>query len=284
MMIVIDSLSKWKNVRSTIESDKEIGFVPTMGDLHPGHISLIERSKAQNEVTVLSIFVNPTQFDDIKDFSNYRRTLEEDLSIAKSQLVDYVLVPNVDEMYHDNYNYQVKEQAISSVLEGEHRKGHFEGVLTVVMKLLLLVKPHRAYFGEKDYQQLCLIQAMVEAFFLDIKIVPCPTVRENSGLAMSSRNGRLSSSDRKKAAFLYECLSLLNDEIEIANRLTKNGFVVEYIKQWQGRMFGAVQLNGVRLIDNCIIECTIPTTDHFSGTCIRSCELRTDKQTRKNEV
>lgn len=283
-MIVIDSLSKWKNVRSTIESDKEIGFVPTMGDLHPGHISLIERSKAQNEVTVLSIFVNPTQFDDIKDFSNYRRTLEEDLSIAKSQLVDYVLVPNVDEMYHDNYNYQVKEQAISSVLEGEHRKGHFEGVLTVVMKLLLLVKPHRAYFGEKDYQQLCLIQAMVEAFFLDIKIVPCPTVRENSGLAMSSRNGRLSSSDRKKAAFLYECLSLLNDEIEIANRLTKNGFVVEYIKQWQGRMFGAVQLNGVRLIDNCIIECTIPTTDHFSGTCIRSCELRTDKQTRKNEV
>ena len=229
-----------------------VGFVPTMGALHAGHASLLSRSRKENKVSVLSLFVNPTQFDDPKDFEKYPSTLERDLEMAIREGVDLVWVPKADEIYQDGYRFRICESQDSLVLEGRHRPGHFDGVLTVVTKLLHAVSPERAYFGEKDFQQLKLVKDLCSALLLDIEIVPCPTLRESDGLAMSSRNMRLTPEDRKLAPRFFECLNLQVPDLEVANALSAEGFEVDYVESKWGRRLGAVRLprSEIRLIDN----------------------------------
>jgi len=229
---------------------RSIGFVPTMGALHKGHISLIEKSKEENEITVVSIFVNPTQFNDPKDFKNYPNRLDKDISILSSLSVDYVFTPENDEIYNDNYAYTVTEKKLSKKLCGATREGHFEGVLTIVMKLLNIVNPTKAYFGEKDYQQYLLIKGMADSFYMKTEIVSLPTIRENDGLALSSRNLQLKDRDREKANKFYELLVSDFEDKELIEQLNKEGFKVDYVESIDNRRFGAVFLGNVRLIDN----------------------------------
>jgi pantoate--beta-alanine ligase len=230
------------------------GFVPTLGALHAGHVSLLRRAKAENEHAWASIFVNPAQFDDPGDLARYPRALEDDLAMLESAGCDLVFLPRAEEIYRDGYRYRVTENTLARELEGASRPGHFDGVLTVVLKLLLLTRPERAYFGEKDFQQLLLVEGLAQAFFLDTRIVRCPTVREPDGLAMSSRNRRLAPADRARAPALHRVLAASlaarqsGRETEAA--LAREGFDVDYVVDRDGRRLAAVRLGGVRLIDN----------------------------------
>jgi pantoate--beta-alanine ligase len=230
------------------------GFVPTMGALHEGHLSLVARAKSENARAAASIFVNPAQFDDPGDLAGYPRTLEQDLAMLRGAGCDLVFLPRADELYRDGYRYRVTENVRSLELEGAARPGHFDGVLTVVLKLLLLVRPERAYFGEKDFQQLQLVEGLAQAFFLDTTIVRCPTLREADGLAMSSRNRLLAPAERAKApAFhrvLAESLADGRPAREAEAALAAEGFDVDYVADRDGRRLGAVRLGKVRLIDN----------------------------------
>ena len=232
-----------------------VGFVPTMGALHPGHLSLVERSRNETDFTIVSIYVNPTQFNNANDLANYPETLTVDLQLLKASGVSAVFMPTYELLYPDDYAYEVDEKHFSRELCGENREGHFTGVLTVVMKLLNLVKPQKAYFGEKDFQQLSLVKGMVEAFFLETEIIGCSIVREDDGLAMSSRNLNLGSCDRRKAPLFSRSLSnaTLSDE-DIQAGLVLAGFEVDYVVTKGSRRFGAVVMGNptapVRLIDN----------------------------------
>ncbi len=241
----VKDLKRWR-----LSVSDNIGFVPTMGALHDGHLSLIRKSKENNDKTVVSIFLNPTQFDNTSDLENYPASLEEDLEKLRSVDIEAVWAPKFEDLYPDNYRYSITEKDLSLKLCGEHRPGHFDGVLTVVMKLFNLVRPKRAYFGEKDYQQMLLIQKMNDAFFLDIEIIPCPIVRESSGLAMSSRNKRLSQKGQKQASHLYQVIKNAQNSAEANQKLKESGFNVEYIEEMDGRRLAAVELEGIRLIDN----------------------------------
>jgi pantoate--beta-alanine ligase len=221
-----------------------------MGALHEGHLSLLRRSRSENDRTLVSIFVNPTQFDDPADLARYPRTIEDDLRLLRAEGTDFVLLPREEDLYPDRYRYRVIETEDSRVLEGAHRPGHFDAVLTVVLKLLQIASAHRAYFGEKDWQQLRLVRGMAEALFLPTAVVACPTVREPDGLAVSSRNRRLSASDRGKAGEFYRALVSAPTPDDARRLLAGNGFAVDYIEDWDGRRLGAVRLGGVRLIDN----------------------------------
>src|ERR1700677_3344315 len=171
MITVFESIRDWQKLRGSSNFGfRTLGFVPTMGALHEGHLSLVRRSKAENDRTLVSIFINPTQFDDANDFKNYPKTLPEDLKILEEAGVDYVLLPNEKEIYQDKYRFQVSESEVSQTLCGRFRPGHFQGVLTVVLKLLNIADSHRAYFGEKDFQQYLLIKEMADAFFLKPQI------------------------------------------------------------------------------------------------------------------
>ncbi len=250
-MHTFKDINDWRTFRqSKLAADETIGFVPTMGALHPGHLSLVERSVAENDRTVASIFVNPTQFNETKDLQEYPRDLEKDSDLLEKAGVDWLIFPDKKQMYSDNYRYSVVENEVCRRMEGIHRPGHFEGVMTVVMKLLNIVKPTKAYFGKKDYQQLSLIQDMVNSFFMDVEIVPCETVRESDGLAMSSRNLLLTADDRNKAPLFHQALKSGRSEEEIKSNLHEAGFKVDYIENHNGRVLGAVKLGKVRLIDN----------------------------------
>lgn len=251
---VFESVADFISFRRSISPDVEIGFVPTMGALHEGHASLLRKSVSENDFTVLSIFVNPTQFNDKSDFANYPKTWKEDLAVAKSCGVDFILMPTFEQMYPDNYRYVLSENDFSKKLCGASRAGHFDGVLTIVMKLLTIVNPIRSYFGEKDFQQFKLIQDMVSSFFLPVKIIGCPTLREASGLAMSSRNVRLSSEGKEKAALIYKFITSSGSASEASQKLTEHGFKVDYVEDHYNRRFVAAFLEGVRLIDNVEIK------------------------------
>lgn len=253
MMNTVTSVNEWRALRQAL-SNSQIGFVPTMGNLHAGHRSLCERSLAENEMTVVSIFVNPTQFNHAQDFDLYPRTLDADLALLADIGVDYVFIPDAEAMYADNYQIKVMETELSRVLEGEFRPGHFDGMLTVVMKLLNLVRPDKAYFGEKDYQQLLLVEKMVDALFMPVQIVPCPTLRAEDKLALSSRNNRLTAEQRQLAAALPQLLQSVSCTTEIQKKLTELGFKVEYITDRWGRRLAAAWLGNVRLIDNIPLE------------------------------
>jgi pantoate--beta-alanine ligase len=188
--------------------NQTVGFVPTMGALHDGHISLIKRSIKENDKTIVSIFVNPTQFLEGEDLDSYPRKIEADLKICKLAGVDAVFLPNIADMYEDDELTITAPKIKGFILEGLYRPGHFDGVLQVVLKLLNITSPTKAYFGKKDAQQLFMIQNMVKHLFLDTKIVPCEIVRESDGLALSSRNVYLSQEEREKALSLSKSLKL----------------------------------------------------------------------------
>jgi len=248
---IIHDLYEWSSLREkTVKQTGSLGFVPTMGALHKGHLSLVERSVKENDRNAVSIFVNPTQFDNPADLDNYPQTITEDMKQLEQAGVDVILLPEYEKLYPDNYRYQVSENRFSTKLCGSFRQGHFDGVLTVVMKLLNLVRADRAYFGEKDYQQYLLIKDMVEAFFLPTKIIPCTTIREADGLAFSSRNIRLTPEERRRAPLLYELLKSDMNSREVIECLESSGFVVDYIEEIKNRRYGAVHLGKVRLIDN----------------------------------
>lgn len=251
-MIVTDDLDRWRSVRAEWRSTGfSVGFVPTMGALHEGHLSLVNRGVAENDRTVVSILVNPTQFDEQADLDAYPRDFERDTSLLERAGVHAVLVPEADAMYRDGYRYRVTETDRSRSLEGAHRLGHFDGVLTVVLKLLHIVQPHRTYFGEKDWQQLQLVRGMAEALFLDTEIIGCPIVREPDGLAMSSRNVQLDSDARARAAeFAAVLLQAGGSAEEIRAKLQELDIEVDYVEQREGRLLAAVRIGGVRLIDN----------------------------------
>ena len=247
-MNVSTTLTEWSVRRSAMEG-RSIGFVPTMGALHRGHASLVQRCRRENEIVVVSIFVNPTQFDDPRDLEKYPHTPESDLALLESLGADELLAPRASEMYPHGRRFRIEEEEISNLMEGAHRPGFFQGVMTVVLKLLNLVRAHRAYFGEKDYQQLRLITDMAREFFIPTEIVPCATVREASGLAESSRNTRLSGAARDRAAAIFRALQAPDSGIARA-MLEDSGFAVDYVEEHWNRRFVAARIEGVRLIDN----------------------------------
>lgn len=200
-------------------SGNRIGFVPTLGALHEGHLSLIRQARSENDIVVISIFVNPIQFDRKKDFDSYPIGLESDLKLAESAGVDLAFVPSAEQMYSQGHSTFVKvEGTLTQVLCGAKRPGHFRGVTTIVCKLFNLVRPHRAYFGQKDAQQLRVIQQMVNDLNFDIEIVPMPTIREPDGLALSSRNKNLSLEEHQAALVISKSLNFASDLIKSGER------------------------------------------------------------------
>lgn len=248
MIKIIEKVKVWRDLRSQISG--RVGFVPTMGALHEGHISLIKKAVEENPNVIVSIFVNPTQFNDPKDFKSYPKTFEKDLSIIENAGAKFVFAPSVEEMYPEGYTMKVSETGLSEKFCGAFRPGHFEGMLTVVLKLLQIIEADVAYFGEKDFQQLKLVEKLVQAFFLKTQIVGCPTQRATDGLALSSRNLLLTPADRQAAPEFSKLLKSKLSPSEIKEQLSRKGFRVDYVEEWEGRRLGAVHLGSVRLIDN----------------------------------
>jgi pantoate--beta-alanine ligase len=211
-MKTISTFDDLKNVRLSL--DGTVGLVPTMGYLHEGHLSLIRKAKDECKSVVVSIFVNPTQFGPNEDLSKYPRDLERDLGLIGPLGVDLVWIPTAEMMYPNGYQTWVEVEALTKPLEGSVRPGHFKGVTTIVAKLFNVVQPHKAYFGQKDAQQVAVIRQMTQDLNFPIELVVCPTVREADGLAMSSRNNYLETDDRKAATVLFHALSAAGDAYE----------------------------------------------------------------------
>jgi pantoate--beta-alanine ligase len=232
VLTTIADLSRWRT-----SARPAIGFVPTMGSLHEGHLSLVRRARIENDKVVASIFVNPTQFGPNEDFQDYPRDLNQDLGLLEAASVDVVFTPAVNEMYPAGASTMIEVESLSSILEGASRPGHFRGVATVVCKLFHLVQPSRAYFGEKDYQQLQVVQRMVLDLGIPVEVIGCPTIREPDALAMSSRNRYLSLSERQAAVALSQALFLAQQlntngerdasklQAEVQNHLTKEPLI-----------------------------------------------------------
>lgn len=257
---------------------KAVGLVPTMGALHEGHLSLIQKALSENDIVVVSIFVNPTQFNNAEDLEKYPRNLSGDIKTIERLSQEVVIfAPEISEMYESTPKaISFDFRGLDKVMEGKFREGHFQGVATIVEKLFELVKPTRAYFGEKDYQQILIIKSMLEQRKLPVTLVPCPIIREESGLAMSSRNERLSPEGRKEAAFIYSVLQEAQKLFTTASVAEVEAFVKEQFSQKEGfdleyftitkadtleevkekkstesyRAFITVYVEGVRLIDN----------------------------------
>ncbi|MGB1270191.1 MAG: pantoate--beta-alanine ligase [Flavobacteriaceae bacterium] len=265
-------------VNSSIKEDKTLGYVPTMGALHHGHGSLIEQSIAENQVTIVSIFVNPTQFDNRTDLNKYPRTLENDIELIKKIDASVVIfAPSAEELYANNVSSKSYSfDGLEHEMEGKHRQGHFDGVGTVLDLFFNLIKPTNAYFGEKDFQQLQIVKKLVSKLKLNVNVVGCDIFRESSGLAMSSRNERLSKEARIEAAFIFKTLkqakthfgtkSATKVEEWVTKQFAKHThFNLEYVsvanvntlkpvkrksKNQQYRLFIAVFIDNIRLIDN----------------------------------
>lgn len=276
-MRVFKTVKSLQNYLSKIDKKKIIGLVPTMGALHKGHLSIVQKAKEENECVIVSIFVNPTQFDKKEDLLKYPKTIEQDLELLKSENCDVVFVPSVKEIYanlviSDTFDFE----GLDLVMEGAFRIGHFDGVGTIVKKLFEITKPTNAYFGEKDYQQLQIVKKMVEKNNLPVRIIPCEIYREKDGLAMSSRNTRLNPAQRNEAPLIYQTLLKSHDlfadkEINFIKKMVKSTFEnnpvleLEYfeiadiktlkpadlkVEGEKYRAFIAVFANSIRLIDN----------------------------------
>jgi len=266
-----------QNNLAKLKTGASLGFIPTMGALHKGHLSLINRAKLENNFIVVSIFVNPTQFDNKQDLLKYPRTLKKDLALLESVDCDFVFAPSVQEIYNDNIGVsQFDFDGLEFEMEGKHRSGHFNGVGTIVKKLFEIVKPTRAYFGEKDFQQLQIIKKLVQTNKIPVQIIGCEIYRENDGLAMSSRNTRLTKVQRNEAIFIYKTLNEAKEKFSnnsitevikwIENEFAKNAileleyFEIANIKTLKSakrkssksnyRAFIAAFAGDVRLIDN----------------------------------
>ena len=280
-MEVLHTISDTRaRVKEAKKAGKTVGFVPTMGALHAGHISLIEKCRAENDLVVCSIFVNPTQFDNPEDLKKYPRTLEADCALLEAASCDIVFAPSADEMYVHLPQMTLDFGNLEEVMEGRFRKGHFNGVGIVVSKLFHIVQPDRAYFGMKDLQQVAVLNRLVKDLSFDVELIPCPTKREADGLAMSSRNTRLSPEARKQAPAVYQLLKNCQDLL-LSGKSTAEvqPFIQEYLKQrpefsleyleianfenlqpidkkmteeGQTAICIAIFLDGVRLIDNIV--------------------------------
>ena len=273
----MDVLPAIAAVRERLRQAPEVGLVPTMGNLHAGHIALVRACRARSKTCVVSIFVNPTQFAPNEDFAGYPRTMAGDLRALEEQGVDVVFAPSVDEMYPrgQDAHVTVSVPALAETLCGASRPGHFDGVATVVAKLFNIVAPQRAFFGEKDWQQLAVVRAMARQLDMPVEVVGVPTVRADSGLALSSRNAYLAEDERERAPLLYRCLTEAADaaaggaadyaELERAAecKLAAAGFDVDYVAIRDAerlvapdaatqrlRALGAARLGRARLIDN----------------------------------
>ena len=280
MTKVITTINEMQSiVKQHQREGKTIGFVPTMGALHDGHLTMMKQSVSENDLTVISIFVNPLQFGPNEDFDAYPRQLDDDVAAVKKLQVDYVFHPSVDEMYPEELGIHLKVGHLAQVFEGAQRPGHFEGVVTVVNKLFNIVQPDYAYFGKKDAQQLAIVEKMVKDFNLPVHVIGIDIVREKDGLAKSSRNIYLTSEERREAKHLYQSLRLAKNLYEAGERdsneiisqiaayLNKNisGYIDDLgiysypnlIQQSKihGRIFIslAVKFSKARLIDNIII-------------------------------
>ena len=240
-----------------------IGFVPTMGALHNGHLSLIKESIKNNQITVASIFVNPTQFDKKEDLENYPRTLESDLSILQGVSCDIAFIPSIEEIYANTVDANHFEfDGLEIQMEGKFRKGHFNGVGTIVKKLFEIVTPTNAYFGEKDFQQLQIIKKMVQKNQLPVSVIECPTLREENGLAMSSRNQLLSEKEKKEGAVIYE---ILNEVKKLSNKKS-----IEKINSWVGVQFDKNPLFELEYFVIADEETLIPTSTISSNKNYRA--------------
>lgn len=258
---------------------KTIGFVPTMGALHAGHLSLIEQARKSAEIIVCSIFVNPTQFNDKKDLENYPRPIEDDIRKLEEVKCDILFIPGVDEMYNSTEKWAIELGNLDTVLEGKIRPGHYQGVTQIVNKLFDTIKPDFAFFGQKDYQQFMVISYMVKKLRMKVKLVLCPIIREQDGLAMSSRNIYISAADRinslalfhalSKFRELYKIKSLAQLKTEITSFLkSAPGIEMEYFEIFNAKSFKpaitkrsgsiialvAAKVGSIRIIDNMIIE------------------------------
>ncbi|MGC8616720.1 MAG: pantoate--beta-alanine ligase [Desulfurella sp.] len=215
MSEVIQTIEQMKEFsKKAILAQKSIGFVPTMGYLHEGHLSLIQKARSQNDIVVVSIFVNPLQFAPNEDFNTYPRDFEKDRILCEQNGVDVIFYPGYEEMYPQSYQTYVEVSFLSKPLEGKSRPTHFKGVTTIVLKLFNIVKPTRAYFGKKDAQQLIIIKKMVEDLNLDVEIVPCEIKRDADGLALSSRNVYLNAKERSQAVCLKKALDKAKELID----------------------------------------------------------------------
>jgi len=228
-------------VQQQKESGKSVGFVPTMGALHAGHVSLVKQCKAENDIAVVSIFVNPTQFNNASDLEHYPRTMDDDCALLQTVGVDVVFAPSVAEVYPEEDTRQFDFGMVDKVMEGEHRPGHFNGVAQVVSKLFDMVKPDVAYFGEKDFQQIAIIREMVKQLSIPIKVIACPIVREADGLAMSSRNARLTPEHRAVAPLIAKVLK--------ASKAMATDKTVEEVKQYVVDTLNAEELLDVEYYD-----------------------------------
>lgn len=276
-MKVIQTVSELRKELGALRiQGKTIGFVPTMGALHNGHASLVKRAVAENDVAVVSVFVNPTQFNDKNDLIKYPRTLEADCTLLEKEGVHVVFAPSEQEMYPEPDTRQFNYAPLDTVMEGKFRPGHFNGVCQVVSKLFLMVEPHKAYFGEKDFQQLAIIREMTRSLDMPVQIVGCPIVREADGLALSSRNARLSEEQRKQALNISKALfasleyaknhTVAQTQAFVENAIAEaNGLELEYfelvdghtlqkISTWEETAYAVgcitVFCGEVRLIDN----------------------------------
>lgn len=275
-----------KYLNSLKSKELQIGFIPTMGALHKGHESLIARSKAENEVTIASIFVNPTQFNDAKDLNKYPRTPERDIEMLTEAGCDILFMPEASEVYPQGTTPSVKFNfgKLDKVLEGTFRPGHFDGMAQVVHRLLDIIKPNRLYMGQKDFQQFTIVASMLEQTKSKTELIMCEIVREKDGLAMSSRNTRLSPEDRIKATLIYKTLHEAADmvgeyspadiqKIAVGKLRLEQDFKLEYFEIIDGRTLlpirlfedtdfavavTAVWVGDVRLIDNMILKQHIP--------------------------
>lgn len=230
-----------------LKEGKTIGFVPTMGYLHEGHISLIKRAREENDTVVVSIFVNPTQFGPAEDLSQYPRDTDRDLKITKEKGVDYVFLPTVDEMYPQPYHTYVEVENLTEHLCGAKRPGHFRGVATVVLKLFNIVKPTKAYFGQKDAQQFCVLRSMAKDLNLDVEMIELPIVREKDGVALSSRNKYLSPEERREAICLYKSLQLATNLIKEGERNAQN--VVSRMKEYITANYPYARIDYIEIVD-----------------------------------
>ena len=279
-MLLVEAKIELQQKISELKKSGKVGFVPTMGALHEGHISLVNKAMKENQVVVVSIFVNPTQFNDPNDLDRYPRTLENDLKLLKPTGCQLVFAPSVNEMYPEKDTRKFDFGVLENVMEGKHRPGHFNGVAQIVSKLFEMVQPDKAYFGLKDFQQLAVIKNMVKQLNLKVEIVPCEIIRENSGLAMSSRNELLSTEQRANAAVISETLfkakqlagekSVQELEKWIINEINKNHYLsVEYVEivddtflqpiiNWEEEKKKvacvAVFCGKIRLIDNIVLN------------------------------
>ena len=274
--IIARSLLNLKKNLNNLKKNQKIGLVPTMGCIHNGHLELIKKCNKSNYFTIVSIFVNPAQFNNQKDLKKYPSQEKKDLEILKKYDVDLVFFPKTKQMYPLGYSTYIKEINFSDILCGKYRKNHFSGVLTIVLKLFLIVKPYAAFFGEKDFQQLFLIKKMVKDFNLGVKIIGIPTVRDSNGLALSSRNKLLNARGIEIAKQIYLNIKKIRNldykytkdlELYLKKELKKSGLNnIEYIEIRETnslkhpksiirgktlRIFIAVHVEGVRLIDNC---------------------------------